>query len=179
MTFSRSIKIHHLTPPDWPVLRTLRLRALRDAPHAFLGNLNREAARSAMQWQLLLQNQTWFAAKAGGRPVGLVSSFPDPDPGHRSIESMWVAAAFRGRGVVGALLDAVEQLAIQESQSTLLLWVLEGNTPAADAYRRHGFRESGRRQPVPGHPELTETQFFLEVPSQRFVPAGPPLFVGQ
>jgi ribosomal protein S18 acetylase RimI-like enzyme len=179
MTFSRAVAIQRLAPPDWSVLRTLRLKALRDAPHALLGDLKREAARSPAEWQLLMKRQTWFAARSGGRAVGLVSSLRDPDSDERYVESMWVDAAFRGRGVVGALLEAVEHLAIREGRSVLLLWVLEGNAAAADAYRRYGFRESGLRQSVPGRPELIETQFFLDVPSHRFLPAIPSLFVGQ
>jgi ribosomal protein S18 acetylase RimI-like enzyme len=179
MTFPSTVAIQRLAPADWSVLRVLRLNALRDSPQAFLGDLGRENARSPAEWRLLAQERDWFAAICQGRPVGLASSVRDPETDHRSVESLWVETGFRDRGIATALLEAVERLVIQEGKALLRLWVLEGNAAAAETYRRYGFRESGERQPVPGHPQLLETQFVLTVPSRRITAAVPPLSVGR
>ena len=53
---------------------------------------------------------------------------------------MGVAEAFRGRGVGGALLEALLERARAEGFGALSLSVEDGNDPAARLYERHGFR---------------------------------------
>ncbi len=53
---------------------------------------------------------------------------------------MGVAEAFRGRGVGGALLEALLERASAEGFGALSLSVEDGNDPAARLYERHGFR---------------------------------------
>jgi len=166
---SSSTEVRRLTPPDWPVLKSLRLEALRDSPFAFLGNLIRESAKTSEQWVDLLNGQAWFAAFSAQQAVGLVSSLRDPLTDDRYVESMWVHVDHRGRGVAGLLLREVERLVLAESKPELRLWVLSGNDSAAVAYRRYGFRESGRHQPVPDLPGVTETEFRLTIPSDRLL----------
>jgi len=179
MNSPSSIDVHRLAPPEWSVLRRLRLNALRDSPQAFLGDPQTEAARSPEEWQVRMQNRVWFAAASDGRPVGLGSTVRDPDTDERYVESMWVEPDSRGRGVASAVLRAVEHLAVSEGKTVLLLWVLDGNPSAAEVYRRYGFRESGVRQSISGHPELIETQFRLSVPSRPIVVTTPLIFAAR
>ena len=53
---------------------------------------------------------------------------------------MGIAEAFRGRGVGGALLEALLERARAEGFGALSLSVEDGNDPAARLYERHGFR---------------------------------------
>jgi ribosomal protein S18 acetylase RimI-like enzyme len=69
---------------------------------------------------------------------------PEDAPGYGFVApevpelSMGVAAAFRGRGVGGALLEALLERAIAEGVGALSLSVEDGN-PAVRLYERHGF----------------------------------------
>lgn len=75
-------------------------------------------------------------------PVGLVGCFEDD--GECEVVSMWVDLAWRGKGVVDALLQAVERHARTSGYSELVLDVKEGNERAIRAYRRNGFAVVGR-----------------------------------
>lgn len=56
-----------------------------------------------------------------------------------NIHDFAVHPSFRGRGLSQRLLDAVESLAREKHCCKITLEVLEGNTAAQAAYRRHGF----------------------------------------
>lgn len=63
---------------DEPVLRALRLQALRDAPEAFGSTYDRELARTTEDWQRWLAPAATFILEANGEPRGLVAGVPDP-----------------------------------------------------------------------------------------------------
>jgi GNAT superfamily N-acetyltransferase len=170
-----TISVRRLGRADWPTLRSLRLQALADAPHAFLGDPLVEARSGQAGWEARFEGVAWFAAflPGDGRgsadqvPVGLVSSLRDPDSDDRYLESMWVSDGFHGRGVARALIDAIKGLARSEGKAMVRLWVLDGNGHAARVYTHYGFSTSGNRQAVPGHPELMETEFYISLPLAR------------
>jgi len=161
------IEVHRLGAGDWEVLRDLRLSALSTSPGALLGDPVREAARSAARWREVAEARAWFGAFEGAAAVGLASVVREPGTGHLFVESMWVAPQVRRQGVATGLLRAAERYAVDRGASVLRLWVLDGNPSAAAVYRRHGFRLTGRRGPVPGHPELIEEESSIDLP-----PAG-------
>jgi GNAT superfamily N-acetyltransferase len=70
-----------------------------------------------------------------------------------NIHDIMVTESFRGRGVAGRLLEAVEQIARENDCCRLTLEVLDDNAPAQRAYAKFGF---GR---TPFHPD-TETLFW-------------------
>jgi ribosomal protein S18 acetylase RimI-like enzyme len=92
-------------PDDWRVLRSARLAALRDSPHAFTSSYACESAWGALKWQLLLKTPTWVVARDGQDVIGLAKSVKTPGrPSSRHVESVWVAPTHRRRGVLRALL---------------------------------------------------------------------------
>lgn len=151
---------------DGEVLRSLRLEALADAPAAFLGHWAEEAGRRNEEWQQAVVRGVWFAALVEQVPVGLVSVVLDAGTQERYVESMWVRAQWRGRGVVDALLAAVEAYVVGCGGAVLRLWVLAGNDTAARAYQRYGFRPTGLRQPVPAQAGVIEEEYAIAVPSR-------------
>ena len=158
--------VRRLSGAEWATLRDLRLAALTDSPRAFLGRPGEEAARLPQEWRRSADQGVWFAAFVGGTPVGLASVVYDVRTGDRYAESMWVLPHFRGRGVLTAILEAVEQYVSSQGGAVLRLWVLDGNASAVAAYVRNGFRPTDLKQPVPGYPGVIEEEFIIDLPDR-------------
>lgn len=139
---------------EWPLYRSLRLRALGDAPTAFCSTLAEEAARTDADWAWRLNigatsgRDRPLVAELAGSPVGL--AWAKADAGDASLVNlfqMWVAPEARGHGVAAALLDAAVLWARGTGARTLQLGVVCGNDPARRLYERAGFRDAGAAEP--------------------------------
>ncbi|WP_201743774.1 GNAT family N-acetyltransferase [Roseiconus nitratireducens] len=77
------------------------------------------------------------------RAVGLINCFESFSTfacqGIVNIHDVVVEREFRGRGIAGELLQAVEEVAAERGCCKMTMEVLEGNEPAQRAYRRFGF----------------------------------------
>ena len=141
--------IRRLGAPDWPLYRTLRLRSLEDAPHAFGSSLAAEQHRPAALWQARMiaareDSDCPLVAEIGAAPVGMVWGKADAgDPRLVHVYQMWVAAQARGRGLGAALLNEVIEWGRRHHAHTVRLAVSIGNEPAAALYRRAGFEVVG------------------------------------
>jgi len=155
--------VRRITPQEWPLLRQLRLRSLRDAPDAFGQRYENAAAEPEAEWRSAARassngdRRAWFicrnsAADDGAADViGLVQARRRP-PVDCLVFSMWVAPGARRSGAGRALIDAVEQWAIGWGGRRIVLWVFGANDGALRFYERIGFRvlvdgpdvESGR-----------------------------------
>ena len=82
--------------------------------------------------------------KEQGSPCGFICA--KDVAGEWEIENVVVAAEFLRRGVADELMRGLIQRARNEGASAMLLEVREANGPARGLYRKHGFRESGRRR---------------------------------
>jgi GNAT superfamily N-acetyltransferase len=129
-----------LDPDEWHVLRTTRLRALADSPHAFLSHYDAEARWTDEQWRQRLTGATWLVAMEAGAVIGIVGLVDE------HVEAIWVERAHRQRGVFRALLGALVDLESGNGARDLLLWVLEDNREARRVYARLGFQPTGERQ---------------------------------
>ena len=65
--------------------------------------------------------------------------------GEWEIENVVVATGFLRRGIANELMRVLIQRAKNEAASAILLEVRESNLAARGLYRKHGFREVGRR----------------------------------
>jgi ribosomal protein S18 acetylase RimI-like enzyme len=158
----QQLNLVRLTSEDWPIWRSLRLRALTEAPYAFGSKLAdwQGAGDLEARWRERLASVPFnLAAVLNNCPVGMVSA-TEPDL-NRTVEliSLWVAPSGRGRGVGDCLVEAVVQWAAEQKAVRLALDVREGNQHATKLYLRHCFLES--RKLVPRSPEDT--------PEYRFV----------
>ena len=72
------------------------------------------------------------------QPVGIVSVT------NSLIEDLYVLPEMQNKGYGTKLL----QYAVGQCAETPTLWILENNTGAEKLYRRMGFRETGRRNPI-------------------------------
>ena len=139
-----------LTPHDWRVVRSARLKALLDSPHAFTSSYAREAAWGERQWRRMFNAATWIVARELEDVIGLARSVSEPvQPAARHVESVWVAPTHRRRGVFRDLLLTIAETERQSGVTDLLLWVLEDNHDAQRAYEALGFEATGERQFLP------------------------------
>ena len=139
--------VRRLTPFDRDLLRSLRLRALADAPSAFGSTYEREVAFPDEEWERRLDpdgNPGFVAETADGRAVGMACGVrDDTDAANAFLMAMWVDALARGTGAASLLIETVVTWATAKGFSTLTLHVTRGNDRAERRYQRHGFVRTG------------------------------------
>jgi RimJ/RimL family protein N-acetyltransferase len=121
-------------------LRALRLAALRDAPEAFGASLAEDETRPARDWEMLAGGPG--AVFVAGDFEGMAGVFLEGE--EPRLWGMWVAPAARGRGVGGALTQAVVGWARVRAFETLRVTVMEDAPAARALYERAGFFATGR-----------------------------------
>ena len=142
-----AMKTRRLTLEDSDLLRTLRLRALSDAPSAFGSTYEREEAFTDEEWQRRLRadgHPHVVCERPDGEAVGvaaLVQDWTDATVGH--LMAMWVAPEARGSGAADLLIDQVLEWARDAGVTTLRLHVTDGNARAERVYERNGFSRTG------------------------------------
>ena len=156
------MELRRLASHEADLHRTLRLRALRDAPDSFGEAYTDIAARPIGYWEELTRSVTepgrnvMFLACEGHDVLGAAYGLLDrvrSDAGR--VGGMWVEPARRGRGVGRALLQEVIGWGRERGLRRLGLWA-PGHNPAAIAlYTRTGFRNTGDRRPLPTNPALS------------------------
>jgi GNAT superfamily N-acetyltransferase len=142
------VSVRRLRPDEFELLRTIRLRGLRDAPTAFGSTYEREHAFTTDVWQRRLHpdaNPHYVFETDDGTVVGIAAMAPDDDgdPLVADVVGMWVDPVARGTGVADALILQVIGLADDEHVAMLKLHYTEGNIAAERLYLRHGFEPTG------------------------------------
>jgi GNAT superfamily N-acetyltransferase len=144
------IRYEQLTVDDGPRLRSIRLRALLDAPDAFGSTLEEAVGRPAESWSKQLLELPTFVAVSEDVDVGIVRCAHDKERmGVAWLISMWVAPEVRRRGIGGTLLDLVIEWAHSNGVNLLLLDVADQNLPAVALYDSKGFKPSGEKSTLP------------------------------
>jgi ribosomal protein S18 acetylase RimI-like enzyme len=145
-------------PANWRMLREARLAALLDSPQVFLSNHSRESQWGELEWQEMIEDDTWVVAHEASHVIAVARSVSEPElPFVRYIESVWVAPTHRKLGVCRALLRAIAKRERESRVGELRLWVLEHNHDAQSAYLALGFEPSGHPhflQAVQQHEQL-------------------------
>lgn len=124
---------------DWSLWRAARLAALSDSAEAFPGAAAEWAEGGEEQWRDRLLDATALKIVAVGSnasAVGLVRGVIEGDSAW--LHSLWVRPDYRGSGLGGRLIAAVEDWA-RPRAPRVRLKVVTGNQPAIELYRRHGF----------------------------------------
>ncbi|MFC8099005.1 GNAT family N-acetyltransferase [Streptomyces sp. NPDC057363] len=175
--------IRSIHADEWPAVKELRLRALRDpvAHLAYLETYDDAAARPDSYWQKRAADAAEGASGArqivavgpGGRWLGtltvLVEEAGAPDwagcpverrQGH--VVGVFVRPEWRGSGLTGALFDAGVQWAWASGLEAVRLIVHPDNGRAQGFYRKAGFAPSGRTVPLAGVPGDHELEYVLE-----------------
>lgn len=146
------MEIRLLTPSDAAAFQALRLRALRESPEAFGSTYAEESGRSLAEIAERLAGSTgaFFIGGTldpGGDLVGIAGCYRESKVKRRHeglVIGMFVAPEARGRGLGGALLDAVIARArTLPGLEQLTLCVVPENTAARQLYVSRGFRSFG------------------------------------
>ena len=135
-------------------MRRLRLRALETDPDAFGETLERARQRpdaDYAEWIGSAANGMFVAVEADGSLVGMAVGAPAPLEDRSdtaALFAMWVAPEARGRGVGGALIDAVDDWARGQGYRRIGLGVTTNNAAAIRLYERKGFLDLGETYPL-------------------------------
>lgn len=149
------IVIRQAAPVDWELAKAIRLRALADAPDAYLSTLEDEAAFADSVWIERLENAHHLLAFDGADAVGSVTGLPRGE-----MVAMWVAPSHRRLGVATRLIAELLNWARDVGMTELRAWVADGNDGALRLYLREGFVPTGERDIIReglGEQELTRT----------------------
>jgi GNAT superfamily N-acetyltransferase len=147
---------------EGPLLRELRLRAIRDAPHAFFQPPEVEAALPAAHWDEWAagdepdSQRVMFVAVSDAEWVGMAGCGVRADgSGTLDATGMWVAPVARGQGLGERFIDEIVAWGRQRGAVRMEFAVTETNAVAITLYRRLGFRPTGRRKALASNPALT------------------------
>lgn len=147
--------IREVRPGEWRLLRDVRLRALAEAPYAFLTTLEEASRRSDDDWRAWGtpdERSTSFVADGDGRFDGMVCGFVADDPATVHLVAMWVDPAARGTGIGAELVEAVVGWARDRGAARVALDVEQGNDRARRLYERCGFEVAAVPPPLPYEP---------------------------
>jgi GNAT superfamily N-acetyltransferase len=137
-----------LGPGEYELLRTIRLRCLRDEPDSFGSTYEREIAFTDAVWMHRLRpdgNPHYVSEAPDGTPNGIAAGVPDDTVDHTAnLVGMWVDPVARGTGVADELITQVIRWAELEGYRAMSLHATEGNVRAERSYQRHDFRRTGR-----------------------------------
>jgi GNAT superfamily N-acetyltransferase len=161
------ITIRRIRSDEEPLLRTLRLRALAEAPTAYGSTLAREQDSPDVLWRdravgaSVGCHSATFIAEQDGQWLGLATGLArteDPENTDPLLVGMFVDGTARRLGLGVALVEAVASWARACGASHLKLSVTSGNAPAAALYLRCGFRPTGAARPLSHTPALNECE---------------------
>lgn len=152
---------------DGPRWRGLRLAMLADTPVAYAELLADVARRDDAHWaQRVLDcsqgdEALLMVAEHEGVWVGCVGGYAPQrgaPTGATIVGSVYLTPAWRGRGLLEGLVDAVLQWSLAAGRDRLWLQVARENPRAVAAYARLGFVPNGRSEPHPLFPAVTELE---------------------
>lgn len=159
------IEVERIQPHQGELLRELRLRALKDAPDAFLDNYDNASKQPLEYWQASAKKHAAspqavnFFGFLNGELAGMVGAYiTDDELGIANLCAMWVAPEARHQGVGKALVNRVIYWAKQVHASRLRLWVNRENLSAARFYRSCGFNDTGNTAVFPAKPDAVEKE---------------------
>ena len=146
--------IRQLTETDTALFRVLRLRALRESPHAFTNSYEEfseqplESIAQRFRDQVNSRVNFTLGAFQDDQLVGIVGFYRETalKIQHKgSIVSMYVQPEFRSQGIARALLtEAIDRARRLPGLTQLLLGVMETQTTAKRLYESLGFVVYGR-----------------------------------
>lgn len=150
---------------DWEELREVRLRALRESGSSYISSFERESGYEENDWkEEFSRGRWWVLSGQGGSPAGLIGA--TPFQGDWYLEYLWIAPAFRRRGLAARLVrHVIDSVTAEEGISTVALWVLNENQAAYTLYKRLGFIADGTVQELRDGTGRKEIRMRLVVPS--------------
>ena len=138
-----------LSKDEWERLRDIRLRALKENPDAFGADLNELQARTKDGWLKDYNKEDYLVASINGTDVGMLYiEVLNGDHGATCwIGGCWTDPAYRGKGVMRALFNYIDEHAAAKNWIRQGLGVWTDNYSAIKAYEFLGFAFAGEKMP--------------------------------
>jgi ribosomal protein S18 acetylase RimI-like enzyme len=158
-----SVTIRRVTAEDGGRSRALRLEMLADTPLAFITTLAQAAEAPHAEFASRCAKAAsgdeiaQFVAETGRRMVGQAIGMSAPGaPDRTLLVAVYISPAFRGLGILDALVEAVAAWSRGCGRDALDLEVVTGNARAIRAYAKLGFLPVGETVSHPTIPGLRE-----------------------
>ncbi|MCD6077722.1 MAG: family N-acetyltransferase [Ramlibacter sp.] len=138
--------VRMLGPADATLVRSLRLRALREHPDAFTSSYEQDRDLPVEATAQRLSAHPFWGAYHHAELCGFVGLERELRPKSRhkaTVMGMYVAPEAGGHGVGRRLLDALIAHARMNGVESLVLTVTDGNERAQRLYEAAGFRSFG------------------------------------
>lgn len=143
------IDVRLLGNEEWQLFRTVRLRALEEAPEAFVARYEDEASYDEEFWRDRMIRSDRIVAERDDEPIGLAClGRHNEDPEIGEVFGLWTAPAVRGEHVARSLVRVAAQKATQDGCRSLLFWAGSDNPSAVAFASSFGFRPTTQRRPV-------------------------------
>ena len=149
---SHNVIVEIIHPDDWFRLRAIRLKSLQVNPEAFGGNYEIESAETESEWRKKFEKLDFLIASIDGRDAALMSVEElDGDFGATCwIGGCWSDPAYRGKGLLRAMMNFVDQQDKGWQVQGLGVWI--DNYSAIAAYEKLGFVKMGEDTPSTRQP---------------------------
>lgn len=146
---NKKVGVSLLGPALWERLRAIRIRALRENPEAFGADLNEVQSRSKEDWLKDYAKEDYLVASIDGVDVGMLYiEVLNGDHGATCwIGGCWTDPAYRGKGVMRALFNFIDENADAKNWVRQGLGVWTDNYSAIKAYEYLGFTFVGEKMP--------------------------------
>ena len=141
------ISVEIIQPDQWPRLRVLRLKSLQVNPEAFGGTYELESAEDESVWREKFTKLDFLIASVDGVDAALMSveELVGDFGATCWIGGCWSDPSYRGKGLLRALFDFVDQQDRDWKIQGLGVWI--DNYSAIEAYEKLGFVKMGEDTP--------------------------------
>lgn len=160
-----SLIVQELSIHDWQRYRDIRIASLKSDPDAFGGDAQKASAESQSDWQSKFE-----------KVIPIVAVIEDKDCALLTIENLtgdfgatcwiggcWVDPSVRGKGLMRALFNYLDENAKDRNWQIQGLGVWQYNQSAIDVYLALGFENRGEPVPSTSKPGLFYQRMIREV----------------
>ena len=140
------VQIITLEPKDWQQYKNLRLRALKEEPHAYGSTYEENAERPDEFWKQRLEDASkektqWLVfAELKGEVIGMVGAFVEKEIDNAHVIAVYVAPEARGKGISKLLMNnLLSQIKKNKLVKKITVDVNPEQLPAFNLYKNSGF----------------------------------------
>ena len=156
------IEVRKIKVNEFDLYKSLRIRALTEAPHAFGGTLD-EAESKSIDWyrgEVKMwsesENSTIFIALKKDFAIGLCGAFFENKTGRAFICSMWVDPEFRKYRIGNNIVEKASSWLRERGGNQVHAWVAQNNMPAISFYKSLGFVATNEKEILPSNPSESD-----------------------
>ncbi len=158
--------IRLFTPDEWPLYKTVRLKALRSDPKVFGSSFAREEPRPEAEWRQALERKDMgvFGVFDGEQVIGMTGVVIDKDDaGIAKLWGSWLEPLWRSKGVSEDMYRArIDWAREHETAKKIVVAHRASNIASKKANQKHGFVMTGSA-PHLWHDGVTEDEIFYEL----------------